>query len=175
MRAQILLYLLIDALGIASINTYLQGVGLSQTKLVGKLQLPNPPVERGSNATCAADVLGLLVQLERRDLLPDELTGVALDILKQQQFTEALARYLPADAELSDDPVTVASKSGCLRGLWHDAGIVYREDGTPWYALVVLTENAEDRSYSWEQEGMMLIAKLSRQVYELQRRNQLAR
>ena len=162
--------LLIDCLGAEAVNAYLQGLGLSQTKLVGKLQLSNPPANRESNATCAADVLGLLVQLERRDLLPDELTEVALDILKKQQFTEALARYLPTDPELSDDPATVASKSGCLRGLWHDAGVVYR-NGTPWYALVVMTEDATDRSYGWEQEGMMLIAGLSKSVYEVQLRN----
>ena len=162
--------LLIECVGVQAINTYLQGLGLSQTKLVGKLQLADSAT-RESNATCAADVLGLLVQLERRDLLPDELTETALDILKKQQFTEALARYLPTDAELSDAPVTVASKSGCLRGLWHDAGTVYRHDGTPWYALVVMTEDAADRSYSWEQEGMMLIARLSRDVYEAQSRH----
>ena len=158
--------LLIACLGVNAINTYVQSVGLSQTRLVGKLQLPHS-ADQESNATCAADVLGLLVQLERRDLLPDELTEVALELMKKQQFTEALARYLPTDAELSDTFVTVASKSGCLRGLWHDAGIIYR-DGAPWYALVVLTEDAADRSYSWEQEGMMLIARLSRAIYERQ-------
>ena len=159
--------LLIEHLGVDAVNSYVQGVGLSQTKLVGKLQLPDS-AHRESNATCAADVLGLLVQLELRDLLPDELTEVALNVLKQQQFTEALARYLPTDAELSNSPVTVASKSGCLRGLWHDAGIVYRADGAPWYALAVLTEDSADRSYGWEQEGMLLIARLSRSVYEMQ-------
>jgi beta-lactamase class A len=162
----------IDMVGRDAINAYMQGLGLSQTKLIGKLQLPeskqNEAQRRGErNATCAADMLGLLMRLEQRELLPDDLTKVALDILRHQQFTEALSRYLPRDAELFDDYVTVASKSGCLRGLWHDAGIVYDKNYTPLYALVVMTDGSADESFSWEQEGMMLIAEVSRAVYQV--------
>ena len=162
--------LVIDLLGLGSANAFIQSLGMQQTRLVGKLQLPlekqNEAQRRGeANATCAADVLGLLLQLQRGDLLPPELTDLALTILKQQQYTEALARYLPTDKELFENYVTVASKSGCLRGLWHDAGIVFAPDGTPLYALVVMTEGSRDTSYSWEQEGMLLIAEVSREVH----------
>jgi len=163
--------LVIDLLGLTEVNSFMQNLGLSQTKLVGKLQLPedkqNEAQRRGErNATCAADILGLLLRLENRDFLPDNLTDVALDILKKQQFTEALVRYLPTDSELHDPHIVVASKSACLRGLWHDAGIVYDAQGKPFYSLVMMTEGSEDRSYSWEQEGMMLIARLSREIYD---------
>jgi beta-lactamase class A len=162
--------MLIDILGQDAINAYFQHLGLSQTKLVGKLQLPdykqNEAQRRGArNSTCAADMLGLLVRLEHRELLPDDLTKIAIDILKRQQFTEALSRYLPTDAGLFDDYITVASKGGCLRGLWHDAGIVYDRHYTPLYALVVMTDGSADESFSWEQEGMMLIASVSRAIY----------
>ena len=169
--------LVIEILGVDAVNAFMQSLGMAQTKLVGKLQLSeaeqNEVQRRGErNATCAADMLGLLVRLERRELLPDALTDTALSILKKQQFTEALARYLPTDAELHANPVVVASKSGCLRGLWHDAGIVYNNQvydarGAPLYALVVMTEGAEDRSFSFEQEGMLLIARLSKKIYDL--------
>jgi beta-lactamase class A len=166
--------MVIDRVGPDALNAYVQQLGLAQTKLVGKLQLPehqwNEAQRRGErNSTCAADMLGLLMRLEGRDLLPDDLTKVALDILKKQQATEALSRYLPRDAELFDDYVTVASKSGCLRGLWHDAGIIYDKSYTPLYALVVMTDDAADESYSWEQEGMMLIANVSRAIYNVAR------
>ncbi len=168
--------MVIDLCGQDAINAYLQNLGLSQTKLIGKLQLSeskqNEAQRRGErNSTCAADMLGLLMRLEQRDLLPDDLTKVALDILKKQQFTECLSRYLPRDAELFDDYVTVASKSGCLRGLWHDAGIVYDKNYQPLYALVVMTDGSADESFSWEQEGMMFIANVSRAVYSFVRAN----
>ena len=164
--------LIIDLLGEATVNSFIYDLGLQQTSLVGKLQLPanqqNEAQKRGeANSTCAADVLGLLLRLQAGDLLPPELTTLVLDILKQQQFTESLARYLPTDPELHDPHVVVASKSGCLRGLWHDAGLVYAADGSPLYALVVMTDGSQDRSYAWEQEGMLLIAEVSRNVYDV--------
>lgn len=162
--------MVIDILDEAHLNSAIQSLGLQQTHLVGKLQLPaekqNDLQRRGqSNTTTALDILGLLVRLEQGDLLPNRLTELARSILKRQQFTEALARYLPRDAELHTPHVVVASKSGCLRGLWHDAGIIYSATGTPRYALVLMTDDASDRSYGYEQEGMMLIARLSQAIY----------
>ena len=162
--------LIIELLGLEAANTFITNIGMRQTRLVGKLQVPeaeqNAAQRRGErNTTTAADMLLLLLGLERGDLLPPAQSETALTILKQQQFTEALARYLPTDAELNSRPVTVASKSGCLRGLWHDAALVCDQHAQPLYALIIMTENAQDQSYSWEQEGMMLIAKLSAYIY----------
>lgn len=159
----------IDIVGQDTINTYLQSLGLAQTRLVGRLQLPehkqNAEQKKGvRNQTSAQDMLSLLLRLEQRQLLAEPQTRVALDILKQQQFTEALSRYLPRDPELYDDYVVVASKSGCLRGLWHDAGLVYSRTNQPLYALVVMTDVSADESYSWEQEGMMLIANVAKRL-----------
>lgn len=168
--------LVIDILGVDAANAFIYNLGLAQTRLVGKLQLPEPQQNEAQrrglrNTTCAADMLGLLTRLERRELVPDALSSAALAILKKQQFTEALARYLPTDADLHAEShtehVVVASKSGCLRGLWHDAGLVYSTAGTPLYSLVVMTEGSSDRSYSFEQEGMMLIARISKLIYDL--------
>jgi beta-lactamase class A len=163
--------MVIDILGEATINPALQALGLRQTRLVGKLQLPlvqqNAAQRRGeANATSALDMLGLLLRLDQGELLAPEYTALARSILSKQQYTEALSRYLPRDAELDAPHVVVASKSGCLRGLWHDAGIVYNASGAPLYVLVVMTDGARDRSYSFEQEGMMLIAQLSRAVFD---------
>ena len=106
----------------------------------------------------------MLVALQEGRLLGREGTETALRVLERQLYKEALARYLPTDEELVMDPVTVASKSGCLRGVWHDAGLFFR-GGQPLYALVVMTAGADDRSFSPEQEGLMLIAQISRAVF----------
>ena len=161
--------MLIERVGQDAITTFCQQHGFSGTKLVGKLQLPeaeqNDAQRRGErNTTCAADMLGLLLGLVRGDILPPQETEMALDILKKQQFTEALARYLPTDPELDAPYAQVASKSGCLSGVWHDAGIVFRDE-LPLYALVVMTSGSKDRRFHFEQEGMLLIAEVSRRVY----------
>ncbi len=162
--------MLIEHVGIGAVNTFCQQHGFRGTTLSGKLQLSkadqNEAQRRGGrNATCAADMLGLLLGLVRGDLLPPPETELALSILKKQQFTEALARYLPTDPELDTPLVEVASKSGCLSGVWHDAGIIFR-DAQPLYALVVMTSGSKDKRFHFEQEGMMLIAEVSRRIYE---------
>jgi len=109
--------IVIERVGQGVVNTFCQQGGFSGTRLVGKLQLPesgqNEAQRRGErNTTCAADILGLLMGLARGDLLPPPETALALSILKQQQYTEALARYLPTDPELDTPHVEFASKSG---------------------------------------------------------------
>lgn len=162
--------LLIDHVGVRAINRRVAAVGLRHTELIDKLQLPDAKQNRAKrkgavNITCASAMLAFLVKLQQGQLMSPEMTALALSILQKQQYTEALARYLPTDAELHADAVTVASKSGCLRGVWHDAGIVSQADGTPLYALVIMTEGSQDGSFGFEQEGMMTIAALSRDLF----------
>ena len=161
--------LVIDLVGLNAVNARCEALGLARTRLIGKLQLPereqNEAQRRGErNRTSAGDVLNLLTALQEGRLLGTEGTETALRMLERQLYKEALARYLPTDEELAAEPVTVASKSGCLRGVWHDAGVVSRAN-QPLYALVVMTAGADDRSYDPEQEGLMLIAQISRAVF----------
>ncbi|MEM7737017.1 MAG: serine hydrolase, partial [Deinococcota bacterium] len=166
--------MLIDHVGVRAINRRIQSLGLAKTRLVGKLQLSEEEQNREQrkgerNTTCANAMLALLVKLQQSQLMSDEMTQLALNILHKQQFTEALARYLPTDAELADtnQGVRVASKSGCLRGVWHDAGLVSSLTGEPLYGLVIMTRDSRDRSFSFEQEGMMTIARLSKAIFEV--------
>ncbi len=161
--------MLIDLVGLDAVNARCDALGLTHTRLVGKLQLPeesqNEAQKRGErNRTSAGDVLNLLTALQEGRLLGADATATALRVLERQLYKEALGRYLPTDGELFMDPVTVASKSGCLRGVWHDAGVVSRAN-QPLYALVVMTAGADDRSFSPEQEGLMLIAQISRAIF----------
>lgn len=162
--------LVLERVGLDAVNTFCQQHGLSGTRLVGKLSLPggayNEAQRRGErNHTCAADMLGLLMGLVRGDLLPPRESELALGILKAQRLTEALARHLPTDPELAPDAVEVAAKSGCLRGIWHDAGVVF-SGGAPLYALVVMTHGAADRRFHIDQEGVLLIAEVSRRIFD---------
>lgn len=172
--------MVIDLTGADEVNRFCEAAGLAKTKLAGKLQLPvslqNEAQRAGArNKTCPDDVLTLLAALYRGSLLRADLNDFALSTLKRQLYTEALARYLPVDPRLHQSPVTVASKSGCLPGLWHDAGIVFAQHDSRHdahrddydYALVVMTEGSSDLAESWEQEGLMLIANVSKAVFEL--------
>lgn len=161
--------MLIDIVSTEAINSFCETQGLEGTVLAGKLQLAEEgwneiQKQGGRNRTTANDIFMLLRALVEGKLLSETITVLALDILKAQKYTEALARYLPTDSELHKDSVTVASKSGCIRGVWHDAGIVFKDEQAQ-YILVVMTTDSDDKGYSFEQEGMMLIAKISQEIY----------
>jgi beta-lactamase class A len=119
--------MVLGRLGLEAVQVWL-AADWPQTRLVGKLQLPpeqqSEAQRRGErNATTATEATTLLGQLYRGELLGAEYTRLALDILGRQQFRDILARHLPSDS--SGEPLyQVLSKSGELRGVHHDAGLL---------------------------------------------------
>lgn len=121
--------LVIEAVGGDDLNAWLAHAGIGDTHLVGKLQLPkhlrNAAQRRGErNRTSARDQARLLGGLARGEWLNSELTALALGILGRQQYLDILGRHLPRDPD-GELIYRVASKSGELRGVHHDVGIVW--------------------------------------------------
>jgi beta-lactamase class A len=119
--------LVIGRLGLESVQAWL-AADWPQTRLVGKLQLPpeqrNEAQRRGErNTTTAEDAATLLGRLYRGELLDAVHTALALDILGRQQYRDILGRHVPRDAA-GEALYTVASKSGELGGVHHDAGLL---------------------------------------------------
>lgn len=137
--------LVIDRLGVEAVNAWLDGLGLSGTRLVGKLQLPperrNEAQRRGErNRTTARDQVSLLGRLARGDLLDPCHTELALSVLSRQQFRDLLARHVPR-GEDGEPLYRVASKSGELPGVRHDVGVLF----TPRPLVVaLLSEGGQD-------------------------------
>ncbi len=164
----------IELLGADRVRAWIRSAGLAGTELVGKLQLPREAQserQRGGalNRTCAADVAGLFLALERGDLLPPRGAERMRAILAAQIYTEGIGRSLPIDPEAPDAQGRTArleTKSGCIAGVWHDAGIVRRRDGVPLFALAVLTAGSRDRAEHWEQEGLLLIGRIARLLFD---------
>ncbi|MEF2276847.1 serine hydrolase [Deinococcus sp. YIM 134068] len=137
--------LVIGRLGVEGVNGWLDGQGLTHTRLVGKLQLPpekrNEAQRRGErNRTTAREHVTLLGRLARGEVLDAAHTDLALSILSRQQFRDILARHIPRGA--GGDPLyRVASKSGELAGVHHDVGMLF----TPRPLVVaLLSEGGQD-------------------------------
>lgn len=121
--------LLIERLGVEPVNGWLEARGLGATHLVGPLQLPpgrqNAAQRRGErNRTSAADQTALLGALACGDLLDRAHTGLALSILERQQVRDILGWHVPRGAD-GEPLYRVASKSGELRGVHHDVGLLF--------------------------------------------------
>lgn len=138
--------LVIEQLGMDAVNGWLNAHGWTDTRLVGKLQLPpegrNAAQLRGErNRTTALEQTDILGRLVRGDLLDAAHTALALDILERQQFRDLIGRGVPR-AENGEHLYRLASKSGELSGVHHDVGVLY----TPRpLVIALLSEGGTDR------------------------------
>lgn len=146
--------MVLDLIGIEALAASLRDLGLTRTKLplttrellytmVG-LDVANPAhtydlfLERSragaidwhgkalsdeeSNVSTPREMAQLLARIERRDVVSPAACDAMLDTLKRQKYNDIIPRYLPAGTQ-------VAHKTGSLRGVRNDAGIIYAPDG----------------------------------------------
>lgn len=90
--------------------------------------------------------------LEHREAVGDELSGEMIDILLAVEDTTRIVAGVPVGTP-------VAHKSGWVRGVSHDAGIVYTPSGP--IVLAILTENIPDPA-----DGLAVNRKVARLVWE---------
>lgn len=165
--------MLIDLLGIEAIRASVAAHGWGDTYLRGKLQ--QSAVVAGSKSspshTSARDLADYFSRLWLGQLLPPDLTEVAKQIYRRQQFTE-LGRSLHYDsysAEIGVSDMVIASKSGSIRGVRNDAGVF--EFGTASegaqlaveaaYVVVVLTDGCPDRRFHADNLGARIVGEVA--------------
>lgn len=144
--------MLIDKLGIVGINDMIYKLGAKNTKLQRKMMDVYAMDNGKDNITTAKDLSIILEQIYNGKFLNDEYKNMMIDILKRQQIKDRLQLYLPED-------VIIAHKTGALKGLEHDVGIVYTPYGE--YIICVLTENLSSNN-----EGREIIGKISKEIYD---------
>lgn len=137
---------LLDVVGVGSVNTLTERLGMLATRLVD-----HRAGEPGDHTTSASDMAHLLVGLATGQLLSPRVAEQALSLLELKQAVTWLGDDLPFW-------VKIAHKWGDLPDARHDAGIVYTPRGS--YAIAVLTENGP------ADESAKAIARASRVAYD---------
>ncbi|MBI1749356.1 MAG: serine hydrolase [Acidobacteria bacterium] len=142
--------ILIDRVGMQSVNDNLRRLGLTQTRLQ-RIML-DVEAQRASreNLSTPREMVALLELLDAGKTLDPKHTQAALEILKYPKNT-ALRRGLPAN-------VALASKPGGISGVACESGIVYLA-GKP-YAISVMTTFDKDSDVAED-----AIIEVSRRVY----------
>jgi beta-lactamase class A len=125
-----------------AVGRLLAGVPTRWTRLQRPMMDPVSAAAGLENETCPQDLADVVVALRQGRLLGPELTGLAIGILREQQFVAGLPAFLPADA-------VSASKTGDLPGLRADLALVER--GERWVVVAVVAdqltgEPADDRA-----------------------------
>ena len=105
-----------------------------------------------NNTTTAYDLMLIFKALGERRVISPEASDRMIDILLGQEHNDGIPAGLPRGTR-------VAHKTGWITGISHDAGLVFRPDGTS-YVLVILT-----RGFAKEKEAQRVMARIARATW----------
>ena len=105
-----------------------------------------------NNVASPRDLAALLADIERRATLSPGSCTAMIDIMRRQKYNTIIPLHLPSEA-------TVAHKTGSLRGIRNDAGIVYAPGLT--YTIALCSKRLADPV-----AGAAGLALISRAIWE---------
>jgi beta-lactamase class A len=143
--------LTIDAVGLEEINQYMVDKGCKNTRLEAHLMRPKP--EGPWNKITASDIALLLRGLADKTIENPGDCDTMIEIMKRQQYNHKIPRFLPKG-------VICAHKTGEVRGVTHDAGIVYGPSAQ--FVIVCLSQKLEDVDL-----GHTVIGQVTKWAYDL--------
>jgi beta-lactamase class A len=155
---------LLSVVGIARVNALAERHGWHHTRLHGPLQAQPPATPP---TTCAADLHTMMADLWGGRLLPARETAVAKHILLRQQYTEHLGRYIGYDyydAETARSPISIASKSGNVRGVRNEVGVIRR--GEAGFVLAITSETSADTRFHIDNPGHEAVARITELLFD---------
>ena len=152
--------LILDRVTSDSVNDFLDTLGLKQTRSLRKIggggdsKIVADPFYRlfGIGVSSPRDMVKLLEMLEKGQVVSKEASTEMLNILRRQQYKEAIGRNLP-------DTIPSASKSGSLDRLRSDVGIIYTRRGR--IAMAITVDDMPEVQYVSDNSGLLLIWRLS--------------
>lgn len=157
---------MIDLLGLDSINETCRELGFAQTTLHNKLDF-----EKYSRlgTTTPQDYGRLFTLVAQGQLWSREISREMLDIFRKQHYNRMLTKNLPhfyLDSENTgeEELIWVASKSGSMNACRNDGGIVHTPYGD--YVLVVFTKEFRDPLYYNDHESYRYGARISRLLFD---------
>lgn len=179
--------MLIERVGVFAVNRRLASLGLERTRLCGKILVEEtrsgPPATEdfgmsASTATSddgrgerspvtARELVRLLSCVYRREGLPASACEAVLEILQRSQTASSIRRGLPEARFRDRTPARLYNKTGAIRGVVNDAGIVATERGA--YVIALLSKGSRDLRPTQDNVARVALADASRVVYKAMR------
>jgi beta-lactamase class A len=146
--------LLIELTGAANIMKTMQSIGANDIRILRGVE-DNKAFAKGlNNMTTAYDLMLLFEKMAMLQLVDSASSAAMIEILLHQEFKEIIPARLPSN-------VRVAHKTGSIRGIQHDSGIVFLPGGKK-YVLVLLSSFPPQD----EKKVIEAMANVSRVFYE---------
>jgi beta-lactamase class A len=155
--------LVIDKVGIASVNKRMADWGLKETRLNAKVFRgsttsvdPKRTDRYGLGSTTAREMVRLLEELMLTERVRSALKQAIVGHLRKNEDKDKFPRFLPAG--------TVAHKDGAVSNARTDAGLLFTPAGV--IAVCVLSDRNADRRWASDNAGNLLCARVAKTVYD---------
>jgi len=156
--------ILIDRLGIDSINARIRSLGMKSTHVGTKFVFTDPTKNVGS----PLDFCNSLTKLIKQTIVDKDNCEWLIDVMERQQYMENIPRYLPYNRFAEEFGITqklrIANKIGMLSGVINDMAIISNQDFK--YILVIFTKNCKDLTFGPDNEGAKVVAIISKLFYD---------
>lgn len=155
--------MVLDQIGLPATGERMAQLGLKNTKVNAKVFKPETRISQefgkkyGLGSITAKEAVQLLELIEAGKVVSPEACKEMLGHLKACDDKEKLVRFLPAGT-------VVAHKSGSVDATKTDAGIIYTKGGP--IAVCVLTDANEDKRWTADNAGQVLIGKIAKEVFD---------
>ena len=157
--------MLIDYLGIDSINACIQKLGCKDTKLHNVLDFAK---YHQLGTTTPRDYASMFVRIANRTLVSPEASQQMWEILSQQHYNSMIVKSLPqfyVDPDNYDEQLFwFASKSGSMNACRNDGGIITTPYGS--YVIVMLNKDFSDKQYYPEHPAAVFGSRVSRLIFD---------
>lgn len=145
--------IVIDLVGAQNANKSMRELGANDIQVLRGVE-DNKAYQKGlNNTTTAYDQMLIFNAMAQGKIVNKKSSDAMIKILLDQAFNDKIPALLPKN-------VKVAHKTGWIKGINHDAGIVYLPDGRK-YTLVLLSKEMTD-----EKAGVKAMANVSKMVYD---------
>lgn len=161
-----------DRVGIANVNRTMKRLGLKTSRVTGKIlidQTNNTDTATGKGErapTTPREMAELLKVIEARKYLGEAYSKQFIEILKRVETTSTIARGLPYEEmhPTEGEPrIVVAHKTGSLRGVRNNVGLVYTPAFT--YVIAMMSKDCTDLRWTPDNQASVLLGKISSIVY----------
>ncbi|MGH9556495.1 MAG: serine hydrolase [Terriglobales bacterium] len=161
--------LVIDQVGIPAVNARSAAMGLKNTYLYKKVYrkaegpMPEDQKQFGLGKTTAREMAAALESIEACDLGDAKLCTRMIEIMKNQQFREMIARYLET-ADTTEVRSGVAAKLGELDDVKNEVALVYTDTGP--IVISIFTWDNQDQRWMADNEAYLLIARMAKTIVD---------
>lgn len=158
--------MMIDYLGLDTINRFIRSQGFNDTVLHNKINFTK---YKQLGTTTPKDYGRIFERICREELVSGDASRQMLNIFKKQHYNSALTKSFPQYFLDSEDTgeeelIYVASKSGSMNACRNDGGIISTPYGQ--YVIVLFNKNFTDPIYYPDHPATVFSSKVSRLIFD---------